>query len=163
VQRIHAERKHRTRLVCRLHAPLAELAPGGIAKEMNAFDADRLLAGCSPAPPSSQAATNSPSNCSTTSGASTPSCKRRTGGSASRCAPRGRRSPSFRGRAARRLHLVGHTGDVGRFRNADQFAAYNGTAPAELSSGGRTVHRLSQRGNRQLNHALHLAALCQLR
>ena len=59
--------------------------------------------------------------------------------------------------------LVGYTGDVGRFRNADQFAAYNGTAPVEFSSGGRTVHRLSQRGNRQLNHALHLAAICQLR
>ena len=25
------------------------------------------------------------------------------------------------------------------------------------------MHRLSQRGNRQLNHAIHLAALCQIR
>jgi transposase len=25
------------------------------------------------------------------------------------------------------------------------------------------VHRLSQRGNRRLNHALHLAAVCQIR
>ena len=33
----------------------------------------------------------------------------------------------------------------------------------EFSSGGRTVHRLSQRGNRKLNHALHMAAVCQLR
>ena len=32
---------HRTRVVCRLHALLAELAPGGIAKELNASDADR--------------------------------------------------------------------------------------------------------------------------
>ena len=40
---------------------------------------------------------------------------------------------------------------------------YNGTAPIELSSGGRTVHRLSQRGNRRLNHAIHLAAVCQIR
>ena len=38
-----------------------------------------------------------------------------------------------------------------------------GTAPVEFSSGGRTVHRLSERGNRQLNHALHMAAICQLR
>jgi transposase len=59
--------------------------------------------------------------------------------------------------------LIGYAGDVRRFRNADQFAAYNGTAPVEFSSGGRTVHRLSQRGNRKLNHALHLAAICQLR
>ena len=34
---------HRTRVVCRLHALLAELAPGGIAKEMYASDAERLL------------------------------------------------------------------------------------------------------------------------
>ena len=25
------------------------------------------------------------------------------------------------------------------------------------------MHRLSERGNRQLNHALHMAAICQLR
>jgi transposase len=43
------------------------------------------------------------------------------------------------------------------------YAAYNGTAPVEFSSGGRTVHRLSQRGNRRLNHAIHMAAICQLR
>ena len=59
--------------------------------------------------------------------------------------------------------LIGYTGDIGRFANRDHYAAYNGTAPVEFSSGGRTVHRLSQRGNRQLNHALHMAAICQLR
>jgi transposase len=32
-----------------------------------------------------------------------------------------------------------------------------------MSSGGRTVHRLSQRGNRHLNLAVHLAAVCQIR
>ncbi len=32
----------RTRLVCRLHALLVELAPGGIAKEINASDVDRV-------------------------------------------------------------------------------------------------------------------------
>ena len=60
-------------------------------------------------------------------------------------------------------YLIGYTGDVGRFTSRDQFAAYNGTAPVERSSGGRVVHRLSQRGNRRLNHALHLAAVCQIR
>jgi transposase len=58
--------------------------------------------------------------------------------------------------------VIGFTGDVARFRSADAFAAYNGTAPVEVSSGGRRVHRLSRRGNRQLNHAIHLAALCQI-
>jgi len=59
--------------------------------------------------------------------------------------------------------LVGFTGDVTRFANRDRYAAYNGTAPVEFSSGGRTVHRLSKRGNRQLNHAVHMVAICQLR
>jgi transposase len=59
--------------------------------------------------------------------------------------------------------LIGYTGDVARFGNRDRFAAYNGTAPVEFSSGGRIVHRVSERGNRQLNHAIHMAAICQLR
>jgi transposase len=54
-------------------------------------------------------------------------------------------------------------GDVTRFANRDHYAAYNDTAPVEFSSGGRVVHRLSERGNRKLNHAIHMAAICQLR
>jgi transposase len=60
-------------------------------------------------------------------------------------------------------HLIGFTGDIGRFANRDQFATCNGAAPVERSSGGQVVHRLSQRGNRRLNHALHLAAVCHIR
>ncbi len=59
--------------------------------------------------------------------------------------------------------LIGYTGDVARFRNRDHFAAYTGAAPIEVSSGGRITHRLSRRGNRQLNHALHIAAITQIR
>ena len=36
------------------------------------------------------------------------------------------------------------------------FAAYTGTAPVEFSSGGRTTHRLSRRGNRRLNVVIAL-------
>jgi transposase len=59
--------------------------------------------------------------------------------------------------------LIGYTGDISRFKSRDQFAAYNGTAPVEVSSGGRVTHRLSRRGNRQLNHAVHMVAICQIR
>jgi hypothetical protein len=59
--------------------------------------------------------------------------------------------------------VIGYTGDVTRFANRDQFAVYTGTAPIEVSSGGRVVHRLSRRGNRQLNHAIHIAAITQIR
>jgi hypothetical protein len=41
----------RTRLVCRMHALLLELAAGGIAKEINASDVHRFLAAVVPATP----------------------------------------------------------------------------------------------------------------
>ena len=59
--------------------------------------------------------------------------------------------------------ILGATGHAGRFGNQDRFAAYNGTAPIEVSSGGRKIHRLSLRGNRRLNHAIHMAAVTQIR
>jgi transposase len=33
--------------------------------------------------------------------------------------------------------IIGHTGDVSRFKSAAHFASYNGTAPIEASSGER--------------------------
>jgi transposase len=59
--------------------------------------------------------------------------------------------------------IIGYSGDIGRFANQDAYASYNGTAPVERSSGGRIVHRLSQRGNRKVNHALHMVAVTQIR
>jgi transposase len=59
--------------------------------------------------------------------------------------------------------LIGYTGDVRRFATRDQFASYAGVAPVERSSGGRIYFRLSRRGNRQLNHAIHMVAICQIR
>src|SRR5438034_1291896 len=50
-----------------------------------------------------------------------------------------------------------------RFARRDGFAACDGTAPIEVSSGNRKVHRLSLRGNRRLNHAIHMAAITQIR
>jgi hypothetical protein len=32
-----------------------------------------------------------------------------------------------------------------------------------VSSGNRTIYRLARRGNRQLNHAIHMAAVSQIR
>jgi transposase len=57
--------------------------------------------------------------------------------------------------------ILGQAGDVTRFKSADHFASYTGTAPIEASSGPIVRHRLSRAGNRQLNHALHLAARVQ--
>ncbi len=60
-------------------------------------------------------------------------------------------------------YLIGYSGDVRRFPSAGHYARYNGTAPIEASSGPRVRHRLNPRGNRQLNHALHIAAVTQVR
>jgi transposase len=53
--------------------------------------------------------------------------------------------------------------DVRRFPTPGHFASFTGTAPIEASSGDITRHRLSRRGDRQLNKALHIAARTQAR
>jgi transposase len=59
--------------------------------------------------------------------------------------------------------IAGAVGDPTRFGTRDQFASFNGTAPVAASSGPNVRHRLNMRGNRRVNHALHVAAICQLR
>ena len=59
--------------------------------------------------------------------------------------------------------VIGDVVTVARFPRRGHFAACNGTAPVEVSSGGRKVYRLSLRGNRRLNHAIHMAAITQIR
>jgi hypothetical protein len=58
--------------------------------------------------------------------------------------------------------VIGDVRHVGRFASRDAFAAWNGTAPIEVSSGQRKVHRLSRRGNRRVSHAVHMAAVTQV-
>lgn len=57
--------------------------------------------------------------------------------------------------------LIGETGDVGRFRSADAFAALAGVAPIAASSGQTRHMRLNRGGNRQLNRALYTVAMVQ--
>ena len=59
--------------------------------------------------------------------------------------------------------VCAHVGDAARFATPARFASYNGTAPIEASSGPRKRHRLNPRGNRKLNHAMHLIAVTQIR
>jgi transposase len=155
---------HRTRLVCRLHALLAELAPGGMAKELNASDAEGLLARLHPVTAVERARHDLALELLDD--------VRRLDAQLKESHRRIRVAVRVSNTSLTELFgigpvlagaLMGDTGDVRRFRNRDQFAAYNGTAPVEFSSAGRVVHRLSQRGNRKLNHVLHLAALCQIR
>jgi transposase len=154
----------RTQVVCRMHALLVELAPGGIAKEINASDVDGFLARLSPVTPVEQVRYQL--------AVELLDDIRRLDEQLKASHQRIRAAVLVSGTSLTELFgigpiiaamLIGYTGDIGRFANRDHYAAYNGTAPVEFSSGGRTVHRLSQRGNRQLNHALHMAAICQMR
>jgi len=59
--------------------------------------------------------------------------------------------------------ILGEVRDVSRFPNRDHLASYTGTAPIAVSSGDVERHRLSRAGNRQLNQAIHIAAVVQVR
>ena len=59
--------------------------------------------------------------------------------------------------------IIGQSGDIDRFSSKHHYASYNATAPIEASSGSKIRHRLNPRGNRQLNWAIHVIAISQLR
>jgi transposase len=156
--------RSRNKTACRLHALLAELVPGGIPNEINASSAEQLLAGVKPHRPVEVA--RHALALEHLDDLRRLDVQMRT--SKTRIAE----AIAASGTSLTELFgvgpvvgamLIGYTGDVGRFRNRDHFAAYTGTAPIEVSSGGRITHRLSRRGNRQPNHALHIAAITQIR
>jgi transposase len=155
---------HRTRVVCRLHNLLMELSPGGIAKELNAADAAQLLEGLQPITAAEAARRDL--------AVELLADVQRLDTQLKQSHRRIRAAITASGTGLIELfgvgpviacYLIGFTGDVTRFTTRDRYAAYNGTAPVERSSGPRVVHRASRRGNRRLNHALHMIAICQIR
>jgi transposase len=169
VLRLLGKRNHeigrlRNIVVSRLHAALASLSPGGISKELNASDAVRLLGGFDPVTPVEQTRYDLAMELLDD--------VRRLDVQLKESHKRIKTAVRASGTSLTELYgvgpilacaLIGYTGDVRRFTTRDQFASYAGVAPIELSSGGRIVHRLSRRGNRQLNHAIHMVAICQIR
>jgi hypothetical protein len=59
--------------------------------------------------------------------------------------------------------LLVEVGDITRFPSKAHFASWNGTAPIDASSGDQVRHRLSRKGNRQINRVLHIMARVQIR
>jgi transposase len=59
--------------------------------------------------------------------------------------------------------VLGRVGAITRFGSAAAFAADCGVAPIEASSGDVVRHRLCRAGDRQLNFALHVMAITQIR
>lgn len=154
----------RTRTTCRLHALLAELLPGGSAKKLKANEAERLLSTITPASPM-EAARHAVA-------LEHLEDLRRVDAQLAAARARIIDAVAATGTSVTDIvgvgpivaaMVIGYTGDVHRFATRHRYAAYTGTAPIELSSGPRVIHRLSRRGNRQLNHAMHLAALSQIR
>ena len=155
----------RTQLVCRLHAVLCELVPGGgISKELSAGKAEKVLAGLEPegavASARHQLAEAFIDDLRRIDEQLRDTKKRiATAVTASKTTV----TEIFGAGPVVAAMVKGDTGDVRRFASRDPFASWNGTAPIEVSSGPKKIYRLSRRGNRRMNHAIHLIAVTQLR
>ena len=154
----------RTQVACRLHAVLCELVAGGVPDEINAGKAASLLAQIEPDSAVAAARVELAEELLED--------LRRVDGQLADSKKRLQQVVAASGTTTVDIFgvgpvvaatVVGVTGDIGRFPTRDRFAAFNGTAPIEVSSGGRKVWRLSRRGNRTLNHAIHMVAVTQLR
>jgi transposase len=154
----------RTQVACRLHAVLCELIPGGVAKEITAGHAAQLLEAITPAGAVEAA------RCELTAAflddlrridAQLLATKKKL--TAAVAASGTTLTAIFGVGPVVAATVIGAVRDVARFPDRDHFAAYNGTAPIEVSSGPRKIYRLSRRGNRRLNHVIHMAAVTQIR
>jgi transposase len=153
----------RNRSACRLHALLCELVAGGISKEITPNKAQRLLESFTPSTPVertrhqlAQDHIEDLRHLDTQLRASRRRVEEAVAASGTSL------TDIFGIGSIVAAMIIGHTRDVARFTSRDRFAAYCGTAPVAFESGGRSVHRLSLRGNRQLNHAMHIIAVTQI-
>jgi transposase len=153
----------RTQAACRLHAVLCQLIPGGVPKAITTARAARVLKALRPA-----------------SAVETARCElaadllddlRRIDARIRETRKKLAAAVAAAGTSLTGLFgvgpviaaaVIGDVRDVSRFPGRDHFAACNGTAPIEVSSGPRKIYRLSRRGNRRLNHAIHMVAVTQI-
>jgi transposase len=163
-------RRHRdlgrakNQVACRLHAVLCELVPGGVPEEITAAQATRILRSATPSGTAGQARSDLAAElledmCRLDAQIRESKKKLATAVKASGTTV----TEIFGVGPVIAATVIGDVADVARFATRDRFAAYNGTAPIEVSSGNRKIHRLSLRGNRRINHALHMAAITQIR
>jgi transposase len=154
----------RTQVACRLHAVLGELIPGGVPRAVIAARAARVLKVLRPAGAVEAA------RCELAAALlddlrriDTRMRETRKKLAVAVAAAGTSMTGLFGVGPVIAAAVIGDVRDVSRFPGRDHFAAYNGTAPIEVSSGQRKVYRLSRRGNRRLNHAIHMAAITQIR
>ena len=168
ILRLLARRHHqliaaRTRAICRLHAVLAEMIEGGLSKNLTAKRAAAELRKLRPV----DAISIERKRIAGELLDEVRRCDRALTGLHARIVAAVAASGSsvvdlFGVGPIVACYLIGYRGDVRRFPSAGHYARYNATAPIEASSGPRVRHRLNPNGNRQLNHAIHIAALGQI-
>jgi len=169
VLRLLSERREdlvaeRTRTLNRLHGLLRDLVPGGVAGALSTHRAARILRGIRPQGASDR-------------------LRRRLASEVLRDVKTlDRKIADLNGRIEAEVEasgttlteifgigpilaakIMGTVGNVERFPTKAHFASYSGAAPVEASSGEVVRHRLSLAGNRKLNNALHMVAVCQAR
>jgi transposase len=150
----------RTQVACRLHAVLCELIPGGVPKRITAGQAEPILESVTPAGVVASA------RWELAAGLRGIDARIRQTRKKIDAAVRGAGTSLtsiFGVGPVIAAAVIGDVRDVSRFPGRDHFASCNGTAPIEVSSGQRKICRLSRRGNRRLNHAIHMAAVTQIR
>ena len=154
----------KSRACCRLHALVAELVPGGIRKEIVVKQAEQVLIDIVPTSAAQRQRLDLAYDTLSEIVMLDDRAKRNKQRITTEVIASGTSLPGIFGVGPILAGmLIGYTGDVTRFPTPGHYAAYNGTAPVEFSSSGRTVNRLSRRGNRTLNHALHMVAVTQIR
>jgi transposase len=154
----------RNQVACRLHAVLCDLVPGGISKEISAAQAARILGQVTPSGAVGLARAELAAEFLEDmrrldvqlrdTRKKLAAAVRASGTTLTEVFGVG---PVIAGT------IIGDIADVSRFPTRDHFASCNGTAPVEVSSGNRKIHRLSLRGNRRISHAIHMAAITQIR
>jgi len=151
-------------VACRLHAVLCDLVPGGVADEITAGHAAKILGQITPADPAAEARKELAAELLADIrhlDAQRREIKKKL---ATAVKASGTSTTQIFGVGpVIAATVIGDVVTVARFPRRDHFAAYNGTAPVEVFSGEKKIYRLSLRGNRRLNHAIHMAAITQIR
>jgi transposase len=153
-----------TRMISQVHQLLLELIPGGAKKDLSAAQAKALLAKVRPRDAAGKARRRVAAELIS----DLERIYRRSKDADKELKELLRAS----GTSLMDLHGIGPSGaarllveigDITRFPDRDHFASWNGTAPIDASSGDQVRHRLSRKGNRQINRVLHIMATVQLR
>jgi transposase len=167
--RLLANRRHelvglRTQAVCRIHRDLVNLLPGGASRSLTAKRAKELLATVRPRDEVGRLRRRLIAE----QIADLVAIDRRLDEVEEQIKVLVAKTPThltelFGVGPVTTARVIGEVGDVARFRSRHHFASYNGTAPVDSSSGGPPAYRLNTKGNRKLNHAIHMVAITQIR